>query len=251
LDGLDRLTQRLLADLARPTEAAGPAAASDREACVGIDVLRRHAEGGLDSAAEARLEAHLDRCLVCLDRFVELRDCLHGLRAPAPASPSLRATLDTLLGDMARPTRGARMVEALRRALGIRVPAWAVAGLAAALVLVTWSATYVSQPASTPGQPPSVGSAPALERLDPARASVSHTLTGTVTSIREVTSEGVEAHVLVLRHASGATYVLFTWGPPTVSAGDALEADAIVTDATQVAGLPVYQGVATELRPVR
>jgi hypothetical protein len=247
VDRLDRLTGRLLDDLAR--EASGAPPASGPDACPAVDTLQQYAAGGLAPEAQPGLERHLDRCLPCLGQLVELRDCLHGARTPAPASPALRARLATLLGEAARPPLRVRVGDAVRRLLGFRVPAWAVAGLAAASVLATWSATHLGDSARAPS--PGMGGAPGLERLDPARAAAPHTVTGTVASIREVTSEGVAAHVMVLRDASGATYVLFTWGAPGVRPGDALEADAILTDASQVAGLPVYQGVATDLRVVR
>ena len=54
-----------------------------------------------------------------------------------------------------------------------------------------------------------------------------------------------------LKDPSGATYVIFAWGQPTVRLGDSVEAEGIFTSAAQSAGLPVYEGVATQLRRVR
>jgi len=219
LDRVDRLTHRLLEDLKRE--------ASDHPL--------------------TESDAHLAECLPCLDRFVELRDDLHAVAAAEAVSPRLARKLEELLGHEPRETVRTRVLERVRRAFVIRVPAWAVAGLAAALVLVTWvtmqqlyrPAAGVQWPLPDPTRPDS---------LNPAHRQGSRTVTGVVSSIRDATSNGVAAHVLSLKDASGATYVLFTWGPPIVRPGDAVEIEALFTSAGQGAGPPVYQGVVTELR---
>ena len=80
---------------------------------------------------------------------------------------------------------------------------------------------------------------------------MTRTVSGVVSSIRDATSSGVEAHVVSLKDTSGATYVLFAWGRPTIGPGDAVEIEAIFTATTQTAGRPVYQGMATQFRRVR
>ena len=77
------------------------------------------------------------------------------------------------------------------------------------------------------------------------------TVSGVVNSIRDATSNGVEAHIVSLKDTAGASYILFAWGRPTVGPGDSVEIDGIFTSGTQSAGLPVYQGVATQLRRAR
>jgi len=219
LDRVDRLTDRLLQDLEREAS-HHPFPAS---------------------------EAHRSECLACLDRFVELRDDVHALAAPAPVSPRLARKLDELLGRTSPEPFRARLTQSARRALVFRVPAWAVAGMAAALVALTWVTTQhmyrptagVQWPLPDPTRP---------DPLNPAHGQGSRTVVGVVSSVRDATSNGVDAHVLSLKDASGATYVLFTWGRPTVRPGDAVEIEALFTSVAQGAGPPVYQGVVTELR---
>jgi hypothetical protein len=76
-------------------------------------------------------------------------------------------------------------------------------------------------------------------------------VSGVVRSVRDATSNGVEAHIVDLKDASGASYMLFTWGRPTISKGDTVEIDAIFTPTAPTVGAPVYQGVATALRKTR
>ena len=208
-----------------------------------LDRLDRDADGHPFSASDA----HLDECLICLDRFVELRDVRHGVAEPAQVSPRLARRLELLLGRAPAETRPARLVASVRRALRVRIPAWAVAGMAAGLVLFTWVATQhlqwpvagVEWPAPGPAGP---------DRLRPAHRQNTRTISGIVSSVRDATSNGVEAHVLSLKEASGATYLLFTWGRPTVRPGDAVEIDALFAAAAPGADPAVYQGVVTEVR---
>jgi hypothetical protein len=242
VDRLDRLTQRLLEDLDRRGDTPPPAA------CLSPELLGRLVTGGLDAEARARADAHLDGCLACLDRFIEVRDDLHALRAPGPASPRLARALDTLLGAAAPRPRGLRLAGGLRRALTSRVPAWAVAGAAAAVLLVWVVTGRVHRPEDvTPATRPRDA-----ERVTPAQTQLQRTVSGVVHAVRDATSNGVEAHIVDLRDASGASYVVFAWGPPTVRAGDAVEVDAIVTPGgARPAGPPVYQGLATAFRKAR
>ena len=208
-----------------------------------LDRLERDADGHPFSA----LESHLDECLVCLDRFVALRDARHGLAAPAPPSRPLARRLEQLLGRAPAATLSGRIAERIRLALGLRLPAWAVAGMAAGLVAFTWVATqYVERPVA--GLEQQVIDPTGPDRLRPANQQTTRTVSGVVSSIRDATSNGVEAHVLSLKDASGATYLLFTWGRPTVRPGDAVEIEALFAAAAPGADPRIYQGVVTEVR---
>ena len=87
LDVLDRLTRRLMLRLDDEGErpAAESSAGQHPGGCVDIAVVANLAEGRLDPSARRGVERHLDGCLACLYRFVEVRDCLHGAAAPAPS----------------------------------------------------------------------------------------------------------------------------------------------------------------------
>ena len=243
MDRLDRLTQRLLEDLDRQGD---PPSGPD---CLRLEVLGRHATGDLDTQTRERVETHLNGCLACLDRFIALRDDLQALSAPGEVSPRLARTLDTLLGVEPVPSLGARVLDRVRRVFVFRVPAWAIAGAAAA-VLLTWAAADRVQRPAPPAPSPTAAGDP-TDRLNPAHAQFQRTVSGVVSSVRDATSNGVEAHIVDLKDASGASYVLFTWGRPTIRKGDAVEIDAIFTSGAQTAGAPVYQGVATALRKAR
>jgi hypothetical protein len=242
LDHLDGLTGRLFEDLDRR---ANPPLESS--SCPGLQLLEQFATGTLDPPARECVDRHLDDCLVCLNRFVELRDYLQGVAAPAPVSPRLARHLDHLIGRAPGKRWVPRIIDPLRRALILRVPAWAVAAAAAAL-LVTWTAAYKLQGPGTGVEWPFPATS---ERLNPAHSESARTITGVVSSTRDATSNGVEAYIMSLKDASGATYVLFTWGRPTVRPGDTVEVDGVFTGATQSTGPPVYQGVVTQLRRTR
>lgn len=241
MDRLDRLTQRLVADLDRQADRPGRPAD-----CVEPELLERFAEGRLDSPTQARADAHLNDCLACLSRVVELRDYAHGLAAPAAVSGRLERDLDTLIGKRRGEGLWARGAESVRRVLVFRIPAWAVVGATVAM-LVTWSAAHKLQGPDTRVDWP-FSDPTSSERLKPAHSQATRTISGIVSSVRDATSNGVEAHVVSLNDASGVTYTLFAWGRPTVNPGDAVEVDGIFTGATQSTGPPVYQGVATQVR---
>ena len=241
MDRLDRLTQRLLEDLDRRTHLP-----SDR--CLELGLLEHFARGSLGRVDRERVESHLGNCLACLDRFVELRDHLQGIAAPGPVAPRLASTLDTLVGREPRERFWTHVAEALRRASVFKVPVWAAAGMAA-LVLITWVGAHKFQRPDATIEWPVDFSSPG--KLTPTNRQMSRTVSGVVSSLRDATTDGIEAHVVSLKDSSGATYVLFAWGQPTVRLGDSVEAEGIFTSATQSAGLPVYEGVATQLRRVR
>jgi predicted anti-sigma-YlaC factor YlaD len=228
-DPLDRLTDRLLNELDRRGDA--PAAG-----CLGRVLVGQRLAGRLDGPTQARVDAHLETCLACLDTFVEIRDHLQGLADPQPVSPTLRRVLDELVADAPRPRRQSESRERFRRLVTVRFPAWAVAGVAAAVILTWGIAHYVER---------------APERLTPAHTQTTRTVSGVVSSVRDATSNGVDAHVVSLTDRSGATYVLFAWGRPTVHAGEAVEIEGIFASAKDTGGQPVYQGVATAMRRAR
>ena len=231
MDRLDRLTDRLVEDLDRQAAPQG--------GCLSPALFEGLATGALDAPTRDRANAHLDTCLACLNRLVELRDDLRAIGAPGPVPPRLRRGLAALLGET--PRQGL-----LRRAFAFRVPAWAAAG-AVAVLLVTWAvASRYQQPAGPVSWP--LPDTSGTARLTPANTQTVRTVSGVVASIRDATSTGVEAHVVSLKDAAGATYVLFAWGPPTVKAGETVEIDGIFTGASESAGHPVYQGVATAVR---
>jgi len=239
LDRLDRLTEHFVADLDR--QADSPAAG-----CLAIDVLGDRLTGRLGPAARERVDAHLDECLTCLHAFTELRDYVQGIATPGPVSPGLARTLDGLLGHEPRERVWLRVASGLRRALVLRVPAWTAAATVAGLLL-TWVAVQKLERPNSAIAPPATTS----ERLTPAYAQNARTISGVVGSIRDATSNGVDAHVISVTDAAGATYVLFAWGRPTIRAGESVEVVGIFTSTGQSAGSPVYQGVATALRRAR
>jgi hypothetical protein len=192
-------------------------------------------------------DTHLGACLPCLDRFVELRDVVHGIAAPQRVSRRLARRLADLQGVSTADTLRTRFINGLGRAFVIRVPAWALAVTAAAVVGITWIATqHVYQPAVGVQWPLPDPTRP--DSLTPAHGQGARTVTGVVRSVQDATSHGVDAHVLGLTDASGATYLLFAWGRPTVRPGDNVEIEALFTSIPQQAGPPVYQGLVTELR---
>jgi hypothetical protein len=228
LDPLDRLTDRLVEDLER--RADGPSAG-----CLVPAILERRLAGGLDPAAQANVDAHLNECLACLNAYVELRDQLQGMADPAPVSPVLRTVLDELIGDAPPRPKRPRAAERLRRLVTARFPVWAVAGVAAA-VLLAWGIDHYRT------------LQPAPAHLAPAHSQTTRTVSGVVNSVRDATSNGVDAYVVSLTDTSGATYVLFAWGRPSVHTGEPVEIDAVFAKSSESADRPVYQGVATALR---
>ena len=238
MDPLDRLTDRLLFELDGAATSPG---------CLGVALLGDLVAGRPGPVERERAEAHLADCLSCLHRLVQLRGDLRAAATPPPASRRLRGTLDRLLGEPVTPPMGERAVAAVRRLFRVRVPAWGVAGLAAALVLATWVATQHGSRAPGGVDWP-IPDTTRPDALTPAHRRASATISGVVKSVRDATSNGVNAHVLNLTDSAGTTYMLFTWGPPTVRAGDAVEIQALFTGMTREGGAPVYQGVVTEVR---
>jgi hypothetical protein len=68
------------------------------------------------------------------------------------------------------------------------------------------------------------------------------TVTGRIESIRDASEADVVAHVLRIREASGATYVLFAWGRPAAQAGDTVRVDGSFVRMENEP--PTYRGLA-------
>jgi hypothetical protein len=223
---------------------------SDRPAgpdCLRPAVLGQLAAGSMSAQQRERIERHLDECSVCLDRLIEIRADIQAIMAPGRVSPRLARTLERLLGPP-QPL-AARLAARVRGVLAFRIPVWTVAGVAAA-VLLTWMAVGRFQQPFMP-MPAPIEVRDPTDRLTPAHAQTLRKVSGTVSAVRDATSNGVEAHIVDLETSSGANYVLFMWGRPQIRPGDAVEVDAILTAGTQTVGRPVHQGLATALRKVR
>jgi len=237
---LERLTQRLLEDLdRRGTHSPTPD-------CVRPELLGRLAVGRLDEPTRERLERHLEGCLSCLDRLVAIRDDLQALVTPEEVSPRLAQTLDSLLGLPTSRPSPPDTLRRIRRALVFRVPAWAAAGATALLMLTVVVADRL--PLNRAAAPESTRT----ETVVPSHTQLEARVAGVVSSVRDASSTGIEAHVVDVRDARGSTYVLFAWGRPSIRVGDTVEADAIFTRReVQTVGPPLFQGVATTIRKVR
>ena len=244
MDRLDRLTEQLLRNLDQQgDEPLQPD-------CVRSELLARLAAGRLDSQRREQVESHLDGCMICLDRFIAIRDDLLALKAPEPVSPRLAQALDALLGMPTTQQATLGLIGQIRRALEIRIPVWVAAG-AVVVSAHGWLAGDRLHRLGAP-IPSSTAKVETEQRAQPAHAQLQRTIAGVVSAVRDANSNGVEAHIVDVRDASGATYVLFAWGRPTLRAGDTVEADAIfAVGSVQPASPPVYQGVATALRKVR
>jgi Putative zinc-finger len=243
VDTLERLTQRLLDDLDRQGDRpSGPD-------CLRIEVLGQFVTGTLGPQSRERVETHLDTCLACLDRFIKIRGDLRAITEPEEVSRRLARTLEGLLGDRRSEPFATRVVARVRAVLAFRIPVWTAAGVAAALLLTWMSVEHLQRPSVRLPSP--VELRDPTDRLSPAHAQFQRTITGTVSSVRDATSNGVEAHIVDLKDAAGANYILFAWGRPQIRPGDAVEVDAILTAGAQTVGTPVYQGLATTLRKLR
>ena len=119
-------------------------------------------------------------------------------------------------------------------------------------MLITWGVVDRFDAPTPPVEwPAGVPDPTGPRRLTPADRQATRTVAGVVSSIRDATSDDVEAHVVSLEDAAGTAYVLFAWGRPTVNPGDAVEIDGIFTATSQGAGGPMYQGIATVVRRAR
>jgi AcrR family transcriptional regulator len=235
------LTQRLLDDLDRQGDRPGGAD------CLRLEVLEQFVTGTLGPRPREGVETHIATCLACLDKLIEIRGDLQAITEPEEGSPRLARTLEVLLGDRRSEPLATRVVARVRAALVFRIPVWTAAGVAAALLL-TWTSVELLQ---RPSVRSPVEVRDPTDRLSPAHAQFQRTISGIVSSVRDATSNGIEAHIVDLKDASGASYILFAWGRPQIRPGDAVEINAILTPGAQTVGTPVYQGLATTLRKLR
>lgn len=148
MDRFERLSRRLIEGLDRQ----GGLASSD---CLPLAQLESHLGDGVDEATRARVDAHLEGCLVCLNRLVELRDLLHGLNVSNTASRRLVARLDHLQHGTMPFWRG--LGERIRRVFDIRIPAgWMAVPLVGAVLLLTFvlrDSGYLPGPLQPPATP--------------------------------------------------------------------------------------------------
>lgn len=206
--------------------------------------------GSLALRAREQAEGHLDGCLVCLNRLIEVQSDLQAIQAREDVTPGLVRRLEQLLGARPRPPLATRSFDSIRSALAFKIPVWSAAGVAAAILLAWIVGDRLHRVRISPPSP--VAIIDPTDRLEPAASQVQHTVSGVVSSVRDATTNGVAAHVVDLRDQAGATYVFFTWGAPTIAPGDEVEIRGIITTAAQTErGRPSYQGVATAFRKVR
>jgi len=153
VDRFERLSDRLIQDLDRqPDLLLGD--------CLPVTLLERYLTGDIDEPSRTRVDAHLERCLVCLNSLVDLRGLLQGLKAPGTVSERLGARLNELMQKPA-PLRS-RIAEFIPRALAIRIPVgWMLAPVTVAAIL-TWMILF---PGGHGNLPPSPLSSPRTVEL--------------------------------------------------------------------------------------
>lgn len=132
MDRLDRLGQRLTERLSQKADRP------EAGACLSLVALEQLIRGELGDQARMRIDSHLDSCLVCLNKFVEMRDYFHGLAAPGKISPRLRSKLGELIGTPSGPPFWAWLSDTIRRAFLFRIPAAWLVGASATAAMLTW-----------------------------------------------------------------------------------------------------------------
>jgi hypothetical protein len=114
---------------------------------------------------------------------------------------------------------------------------------AASIVVATLSTMVALKPGTSPAPVPGgVGAPPGQLAPLGVPGTELRTVTGRVESVRDASEGSVVAHVLRLREAKGATYVLFAWGPPAARAGDTVRVEASFVRTEDEP--PVYRGLA-------
>ena len=262
MDRLERLTQRLAEELDQQD------ARSVGADCITPAILEAFVSGTLDEERRAQIDSHLDSCLSCLNRFVAFRDSLQGLAAPGAASPRLRGKLGQLIDGETGPSQiglGGR----IRAVFAMRIPIGVAAAGAAIAVFVTWVVTSSidnrtprpaeqGRPLLTPlreetGKLPEAlripGGAPVTVPRRQGTGEVKRgTVTGIVTQVRDAKFEGMEAHLVMVRDATGSQYTFFAWGPPTAREGDSVRVDGTFQKVSKGEGPSIYRGVAITVR---
>ena len=205
----------LIATLERRRQSAGPD-------CLAEATLERLTDGTLPAAEAAAARAHLDSCLACLHGYAVLRSLLE---AGALETPEVSRA-------------GRAVIGSVRRILSIRLPLpWAVA-VAAACALLTWTLGVVGDRAERDSARPPGGSTVELAGESARRVS------GTVSQVRDASTQGMPAHVLELSDEAGARYTVFVWGPVTVRAGDPITVQGAVSREEAPGTRTSYRGVA-------
>jgi hypothetical protein len=247
VERLERLAQQLAEDLDRKAEL------STEDECVTPELLEQFLSGSIGAEARARVEAHLDRCLICLNRLVAFRDCFNGLTASAKASSRLAARLGGLIEPQTRPQFWSLVVETIRRLIALRIPAgWVVAATTAA-ILGTWMITSIYQrelPSPTSILPSVSGPRPMTPLSQRTDQGTRRTVSGVVMEVRDATFDGIEAHIVRLRDWAGVEYSMFVWGPVTVRERDSVQAEGVFQETTEVGGPVIHKGVAIMLKPI-
>jgi hypothetical protein len=197
---------------------------------------QRRQSAGADCLAEATLEslidgtvpaadarAHLDSCLACLHAYAALRSLLEAGAVETPAVSGV----------------GSVRIGRVRRVLSIRLPLpWTVAA-AAACALLTWTLGVVPHRAEQgSARPP--GGPSTIELAGESARRVS----GTVSQVRDASTQGMPAHVLELNDEAGARYTVFVWGPSTVRAGDPITVQGAFSREEAPGTRTSYRGVA-------
>ena len=206
----------LIATLERRRQSAGPE-------CLAEATLESLIDGTLPAAGVRAARAHLDSCLACLHAYAALRSLLE---AGAVETPEVSRA-------------GSPVVGSVRRVLSIRLPLpWTVAA-AAACALLTWTLGVVPHRAERgavrqPGGPSTTELAGESARR----------VSGTVSQVRDASTQGMPAHVLDLIDEAGARYTVFVWGPATVRAGEPITVQGAFSREESPGAKTSYRGVA-------
>jgi hypothetical protein len=206
----------LIATLERRRQSAGPD-------CLAEATLERLADGTLPAADAGAARAHLGRCLACLHAYAVLRSLLE---AGAVETPEVSGAKSAIIGRV-------------RRVLSLRLPLpWTVA-VAAACGLLTWTLGVVPHRAER-GLARQPGGRSTIELTGESARRVS----GTVSQVRDASTQGMPAHVLELIDEAGVRYTVFVWGPATVRAGDPITVQGAFSREEAPGAKTSYRGVA-------
>ncbi len=213
----------LIATLERRRQAAGPD-------CLAEATLESLIDGTLSAADAGAARAHLDSCLTCLHAYAVLRSLLEAgaVETPEVSVPLRRAT-----------GAGRATIGRVRRVLSLRLPLpWTVA-VAAACALLTWTLGALPHRAER-GSASQPGGRSTIELAGESARRVS----GTVSQVRDASTQGMPAHVLELSDEAGARYTVFVWGPATVRAGDPITVQGAFSREESPGAKTSYRGVA-------
>lgn len=235
---------RLMEDLERERVGApGPRCLSDA-------TLEGLADGSLAQADVAAATRHLSDCLQCLHAYASLRSLLD------PTDLTESATIAPAAGTQRVREEGYFQVgwmELARRAITWRVPAgWAMATAAAAVVMTWMISISIDRPGvfPSPGPMDPTNQPSRMTGLSDRSDGSRRTVTGTVERVQETTSAGIETYVVTVKDGSGATYIVFGWGRPSVRTGQSVQATGVFTSIGGSGSAQTYKGVASDLRVI-